>query len=255
MSGVPVVTPAELFDLSGTTAVVTGASSGLGRRAALVLAAAGANVVAGARRADRLAELAACDARIRPVECDISDERDRQRLVDAAGEQVDVLVNNAAVGGQTSSTDEDAAAFARVLDVNLVAAYDLARRAAERMPSGGGSVVNVASVLGMVSGAPLAGAAYASSKAGLIGLTRELAGQWARQGVRVNALAPGWFRTEMTEKLFADERSTGWVERGTMLRRAGDVHELDGALLFLASAASSYCTGQVLVVDGGWTAR
>jgi NAD(P)-dependent dehydrogenase (short-subunit alcohol dehydrogenase family) len=106
-----------------------------------------------------------------------------------------------------------------------------------------------------VSAAPLGGASYAASKAGLVGLTRELAGQWGRAGVRVNALAPGWFKSEMTAELFADARSSRWVERNTMLRRGGEGGELDGALLFLASDASSYCTGQVLVVDGGWTAR
>jgi NAD(P)-dependent dehydrogenase (short-subunit alcohol dehydrogenase family) len=113
----------------------------------------------------------------------------------------------------------------------------------------------VASILGLVSAAPLAGASYAASKAGLIGLTRELAGQWGRRRVRVNALAPGWFRSEMTEQLFVDPMSHRWVERNTMLARGGDVHELDGALLFLASAASTYCTGQVITIDGGWTAR
>jgi NAD(P)-dependent dehydrogenase (short-subunit alcohol dehydrogenase family) len=113
----------------------------------------------------------------------------------------------------------------------------------------------VASILGLVSAAPVGGASYAASKAGLVGLTRELAGQWGRAGIRVNALAPGWFRSEMTEELFADPRTGRWVERHTMLHRPGNGDELDGALLFLASDASSYCTGQVLVVDGGWTAR
>ncbi|BBJ39249.1 hypothetical protein SSPO_019670 [Streptomyces antimycoticus] len=117
------------------------------------------------------------------------------------------------------------------------------------------SVINVSSILGLVTAAPLGGASYAASKAGLLGLTRELAGQWGGSGTRVNALAPGWFRTEMTADLFGDERSSRWVERNTLLRRGGDAHELDGALLFLASDASSYCTGQILTVDGGWTAR
>ena len=142
-----------------------------------------------------------------------------------------------------------------MLDLNLVAAYDLARRTAAVSGHQGTSIINIASILGLVSGAPLGGAAYAASKAGLLGLTRELAGQWARHGIRCNALVPGWFRTEMTHELFADERSADWVRRNTMLRRPGDVSELDGALLFLASPASSFCTGQAIVVDGGWTAR
>ena len=238
-----------LFSLEGKTAVVTGASSGLGARFAKVLAAAGATVYAAARRADRLAELG---PEIHAVTCDVSVERDRVRLAETAG-RIDVLVNNAGVPGEQRAEKESAADFADVLAVNLVAPFHLSRLMAES--GDGGSIVNVASILGLVSTAPMGGASYAASKAGLIGLTRELAGQWGGAGVRVNALAPGWFRSEMTGDLFADERSRRWVERNTMLNRGGDPGELDGALLFLASAASSYYTGQVMVVDGGWTAR
>jgi NAD(P)-dependent dehydrogenase (short-subunit alcohol dehydrogenase family) len=249
---------AELFSLRGRTAVVTGASSGLGARFATVLAAAGATVFAAARRTDRLAELAAADSRIRPVGCDIGRPEDRARLIDgalAATGRLDVLVNNAGTAGSPKAVEESPAAFADVLAINLVAPFDLARLVAEAAPGEGRSIVNVASILGLVSAAPLGGAGYAASKAGLVGLTRELAGQWGGCGIRVNALAPGWFRSEMTAELFADARSSRWVERHTMLRRGGTTGELDGALLFLASDASSYCTGQVLVVDGGWTAR
>jgi NAD(P)-dependent dehydrogenase (short-subunit alcohol dehydrogenase family) len=249
----------DLFSLRGRTAVVTGASSGLGARFATVLAAAGATVFAAARRADRLAELAAGDPRIHPVACDVGREQDRGWLVEtvlAATGRFDVLVNNAGVGGTPRAADESPRDFADVLAVNLVAPFHLARLMAEAERTGtGGSIVNVASILGLVSAAPLGGAGYAASKAGLVGLTRELAGQWGRAGVRVNALAPGWFRSEMTEELFADAGSSRWVEKNTMLRRGGEGGELDGALLYLASDASSYCTGQVLVVDGGWTAR
>jgi len=256
------VTPVEeLFSLVGRTAVVTGASSGLGARFATVLASAGATVFAAARRPEKLKELADEDPRIHPVVCDVSREVDRVRLMETALDEsgrIDVLVNNAGAPGAVRAEDESADDFAGVLEVNLVAPFHLARLLAEAQVSDPGrtrSVVNVSSVLGLVSGAPLGGAAYAASKAGLVGLTRELAGQWGRSGVRVNALAPGWFRSEMTDGLFSDERARRWVERGTMLGRGGEHGELDGALLYLASDASSYCTGHVLTVDGGWTAR
>jgi NAD(P)-dependent dehydrogenase (short-subunit alcohol dehydrogenase family) len=251
--------PETLFSLDGRTAVVTGASSGLGARFVRVLAAAGATVYAAARRVDRLEVLAKEDDRIRPVGCDVSREEDRVRLVEtvlAEGQRLHVLVNNAGVSGAPMALDEDSSGFADVLNVNLVAPFHLACLAAATAREGERtSIVNVASILGLVSGAPMGGASYSASKAGLIGLTRELAGQWGRRGARVNALAPGWFRSEMTDELFADAKASEWVARNAMLRRAGDVPELDGALLFLASDASTYCTGQVLVVDGGWTAR
>lgn len=247
----------QLFDLTGRIAIVTGASSGLGARFAVVLAEAGATVVAAARREDRLKELAARDPRIRPFRCDVGVEADRVALVETAaalGDGIDVLVNNAGVAGATRAEDESADQIRAVLEVNLVAATRLAVLAAQAA-DGPFSVINVSSMLGLVSGFPVGGASYSASKAALIGLTRELAAQWGRRGIRVNALAPGWFQTEMNGELFADERLRSWVERNTMLGRAGRAGELDGALLFLASAASSYCTGQVLVVDGGWTAR
>ncbi|MFE2938029.1 SDR family NAD(P)-dependent oxidoreductase [Streptomyces sp. NPDC059255] len=252
---------AELFSLEGRTALVTGASAGLGGRFATVLAQAGATVFAAARRTGPLRELAGSHPRIHAVTCDVSVAADRVRLVEtalAAGGRIDVLVNNAAMPGATRAEDESPDAFADVLGVNLTAPFHLARLTAEAPAggrAGGPSIINVSSILGLVSAAPLGGASYAASKAGLIGLTRELAGQWGAAGTRVNALAPGWFRTEMTADLFGDERSARWVGRNTLLGRGGHAHELDGALLFLASDASSYCTGQILTVDGGWTAR
>ena len=250
--------PAELFDLTGRIALVTGASSGLGARFALVLAAAGATVWITARRKERLDELAASHPALRALPADVSAEADRESLVAtvvAESGAIDVLVNNAGTDSGAAPLDETSARFAEVLGTNLVGPFHLAQLVARAAGENGLSVVNISSILGLVSAAPLGGASYAAAKAGLLGLTRELAGHWGASGVRVNAIAPGWFRTEMNDALFDDERSLAWIKRNTMLRRPGNIGELDGALLYLASPASSYCTGQVLIVDGGWTAR
>jgi hypothetical protein len=223
-------------------------------------------VVAGARRLDRLEVLAKeldgttpGEGRIVPVGCDVTSEEDRALLVEVAAGitgRVDVLVNNAGMPGVPNAEDETVAGFAALLDLNLAAGFHLATAVAATVPEAGAlSIVNVSSVIGLVSTAPIGGASYAASKAGIIGLTRELAGQWGRRGIRVNAIAPGWFDTEMTDGLFANDKSAGWVRRNTMLGRGGSPGEVDGALLFLASPASSYVTGHSLVVDGGWTAR
>ncbi|KAA0919318.1 SDR family NAD(P)-dependent oxidoreductase [Dietzia sp. ANT_WB102] len=252
-------TPAELFDLSGRVAVVTGASSGLGDGFARTLAAAGATVVAAARRADRLEALAADLPGVVPVECDITVPADRERLVGVAAEingGVDILVNNAGRPGPPDALTESAEEFDDILRVNLTSGFHLSVAAVKaRQDDLGMSIINVSSVVGLVSTAPIGGAGYAASKSAVIGATRELAGQWGRQGIRVNAVVPGWFDTEMTDGLFTNDKSAGWVRRNSMLGRGGREGEVDGAVLFLASDASSYVTGHVLTVDGGWTAR
>lgn len=249
----------NLFDLTGRTAIVTGASSGLGEGFARALAQAGATVFAGARRVDRLKALAAEGTGIIPVACDITRAEDRDRLVRIASESgagIDVLVNNAGKPGFPEALTETAEEFDSLLQVNLASGFHLAVAVVKSLPAGRpASIINVSSVIGLVSTAPIGGAGYAASKAGILGVTRELAGQWGRRGIRVNALVPGWFDTEMTEGLFQNDKSAGWVRRNTMLDRGGRTGEVDGALLFLASDASSYVTGQALAVDGGWTAR
>ncbi|HEY3015439.1 MAG TPA: SDR family oxidoreductase [Nocardioides sp.] len=252
-----------LFDLHGRVAIVTGASSGLGEGFARALAGAGATVVAAARRLDRLEVLAtdvgSDEGSVLPVACDVTSADDRRRLVETAAAltgHIDVLVNNAGMPGPPHAEQETAEGFAALLDLNVAAAFHLATEvAATVMGEDTLSVINISSVTGLVSTAPIGGASYAASKAGIIGLTRELAGQWGRRGIRVNAIVPGWFDTEMTDGLFTNDQSAGWVRRNTMLGRGGEPGEVDGALLFLASPASSYVTGHALVVDGGWTAR
>jgi len=249
----------HLFDLQGKVAIVTGASSGLGEGFARTLVGAGATVVAGARRLDRLEVLAKELDGIVPVACDVTSADDRRRLVETAAGvtgRIDVLVNNAGMPGVPYAEQETVEGFAALLDLNVASGFHLATEVAATVPDGGAlSVINISSVIGLVSTAPIGGASYAASKAGIIGLTRELAGQWGRRGIRVNAIVPGWFDTEMTDGLFTNEKSAGWVRRNTMLGRGGEPGEVDGALLFLASPASSYVTGHSLVVDGGWTAR
>jgi len=247
----------DIFRLDGMVALVTGASSGLGARFARVLSAAGARVAVAARREDRLTALVKELDGALPVVVDLARPGEADRLVDEVNAhfgRLDVLVNNAGVSRPKPAMEETAEEFRAVCEVNLVAPFALARRAAALMiDNDGGSVVNIASMLGQVGLARIPQASYAASKGGVVNLTRELAAQWARQGVRVNAIGPGWFPSEMTEDLFSDEGGQNWIRRGTPMGRGGQQHELDGALLFLASRASSYMTGQMIVVDGGWT--
>lgn len=249
----------SLFSLEGQVAVVTGASSGLGYRFAKVLHAAGATVVAAARREERLNQLASeCGDGLIPVVTDVANDDDCVQLINIAADAgpLEILVNNAGIGDQFTAEDEDPAHFRQVLEVNLTAPFVLSQLAARRMlPQRSGSIINVASVLGLVASAPIKQASYCASKGGLVNLTRELGAQWARKGVRVNALAPGWFVSEMTDVMWGDEGSMNFIQRNTPMGRGGNEDELDGALLFLASRASTYVTGQILAVDGGWTAR
>ena len=247
----------DLFSLDGKVAIVTGASSGLGVAFAQGFAEAGADVVLGARRADKLADTAAlvekAGRRAIAVATDVASPEDCQALVDSAMEtfgRVDVLINNAGIGTAVPATRETPEQFRQVIDVNLNGCYWMAQ-ACGRVMEPGSSIINISSVLGLTT-AGLPQAAYAASKAGLIGLTRDLAQQWTgRKGIRVNAIAPGFFESEMT-----DQYPEGYLEsQGPRIPvgRKGDPQELAATAVFLASPAAGYITGQTLPVDGGMT--
>ena len=257
----PAVDVSGLFRLDGAVAVVTGASSGLGDRFARVLHSAGATVVVAARRADRLDRLAdALGERVLPVAADLTLAADRERLIESAAGisgHIDVLVNNAGHSSPVPAEDESLEHFGSTMEINLVAPFHLCQLAGRHMlAKRSGSIVNIASILGMVAASPMKDATYCASKGAVVNLTRQLGCEWGRQGVRVNAIAPGWFPSEMTQaEMFDDDSGAQFVARNTPMGRAGQPEELDGALLFLASSASSYVTGQILAVDGGWIAR
>ncbi len=247
-------------DLEDRVVIVTGASSGLGEQMARALVGAGAVPVLAARRTERLEALREELGGAEAVTCDVTDAADRERLVDHVMKRhgrLDGLINNAGAGATAPALRTTTETFAQVLALNLTAPFALSCLAAARMrDNGGGSIVNVASVMGLRSIGEIPDAAYVASKAGMIGLTRELASQWGRYGVRVNALAPGFFASEMTAELGDDpDEFPEFLLAGTPLGRGGRAGELDAAVLFLLGAGGSFVTGHVLSVDGGLAVR
>lgn len=251
------MTVLDRFRLDSRVSLVTGASAGLGVAIATALAEAGSDVVIGARRVERLAEVVDAIERTGrrglAVPLDVSKPEDCTAMVDRAMAEfgrVDVLVNNAGVGTAVPATRETPEQFREVIDINLNGCYWMAQ-ACGRVMQPGSSIINISSVLALTT-AGLPQAAYAASKSGLLGLTRDLAQQWgSRKGIRVNALAPGFFPTEMTEQY-----PPGYVEQlgqRIVLGRMGELGELAASAVFLASPAAGYLTGQTVVVDGGVT--
>ena len=250
---------ARTFDLRDKVVLVTGASSGLGAHFTKVLHGAGATVVACARRQERLDGVVRGLERASTVVADLSEPTEREAAIDAVLDRhgrIDVLVNNAGISGSGRIEVESLDDFTSVINVNLVAVWQLCKLAGEAMVrQRSGSIVNVASVLGHVASAPMGQSAYVASKSAVVGLTKELGVQWARKGIRVNALCPGFFPSEMTEEMADDVRSNDFIVRETPLGRFGELVELDGPLLLLCSDASRFMIGASLVVDGGWMAR
>ncbi len=249
---------ARLFDLSGRVALVTGASSGLGEGVARCLAGAGAKVAVLARRRDRL-EVLAKEIGGLAIGCDLLDPAQVDEVVPQVASTwggPDILVNAAGAAAVHRAEEEPIESVMRLLQLNLVAPYRLCQAVFPHMAAaGGGAIVNVTSISGRVGIPGIPQAAYAASKAGLGGLTVELAVQWARHSIRVNSLAAGFFRSEITDQMYEEERSIEWLKRNTPLPRQGSVDDLVGAVLWLVSDAGRYVTGQSIVVDGGWTAR
>ena len=251
--------PLELFRLDGKVALVTGASSGLGERFARVLHAVGATVVVTARRAERLDALVNELPGAIALTTDVAVADERERLIAATLERagrIDVLVNNAGISHIVGIEQETLEQFEQAMQVNTTAVWHLSKLCVPHMVArGSGSIVNVASMLGHVGSTPIKQANYCASKGAVVNMTRELALQLARKGVRVNALCPGYFPSEMTAPMVDDDDSLDYLRTYSGIPRMGEDHELDGALLLLATDAGSYITGHSLLVDGGFTAR
>ncbi len=253
----------ELFDLTGKVAVVTGASSGLGVLFAEALAEAGAAVAVAARRTDRIEEVA---GRITSnggtaiaVECDVTDSASTDGLIAAAADQlggVDIVVANAGVVAEGAMVTEKipTPVFEQTISVNLTGTFNTCRAAAQHMlPRGSGSMITLASVAGLGAHYEVP-AAYGAAKAAIINLTQHMALRWGARGLRVNALAPGWFPSEMTDLVLDIPPFKQRIIDQTAIGRLGEPRELVGPLLLLASDAGSYMTGTTLTVDGGTTA-
>jgi gluconate 5-dehydrogenase len=256
------VKPSELFDLGGKVAIVTGGGSGIGRQMATGLAEAGADVVLCARKTERCEEVAreleALGVRAAAMRCDVRTPEDVQAVVDEARARlgrIDILVNNAGTSWGAPAEDHPLEGWQKVIDVNLTGVFLFAQTVGRVMiEQRGGKIVNIASVAAF-GGAPpelMNAVAYSASKAGVVGFTRDLATKWAEHGITVNAIAPGWFPSDMNRMLL-DARPDAYLEH-IPLKRFGGPDDLKGAVVFLASPASDYVTGQVVVVDGGQSA-
>ena len=247
----------EVFNLEGKIALVTGGGSGLGRSMSLALSNAGAEVIVAGRRTDKLENV------IKEIKdkggdsfwivLDIQDENSINsslKKIETMGKKIDILVNNSGISGPSWAVEQESKDWDEVINTNLRGTFLMCREVGKSMiKRKKGVVVNIASVAGMIGIQKLA--AYSSSKGGVIQLTKTLAQEWAKYGVRVNALAPGYFLTDINKDYFSTESGRKMIENHIPLNRIGIDHELSGAIIFLASEASSFMTGSTLVIDGG----
>ncbi len=250
----------ELFDLTGKTAIITGGSRGIGVEMAEGLAEAGASLMLCARREEWLVETVeefrSKEFHVHGKTCDVAKEDDVQAVVDETVKQfgkVDILINNAGISWGAMPEEMPLEKWKKVIDVNLTGCFLFAQIAGrEMLKQKSGSIINIASIAGITSSAngPFY-AGYSASKAGLIGLTRELAASWGRRGIRVNAVAPGFFHSRLADAVIDIYEHS--IQENNAIPRIGEEGELKGAIVFLASDASSYITGQTIVIDGGMT--
>jgi len=249
----------KLFDLSGKVAIVTGASRGLGQYFGRALATAGADLVITSRSLESLEafqkEIAAMGRKVLPLQLDVRDYDSIQQMAQDAWDhygQIEILVNNAGCNVRKPSVDITWDEWNLVLDTNLRGTFFVAQAAARKMiPHRYGRIINIGSVTSVFGYAGLA--PYCASRGGVKQLTMSLADDWGKFGITVNCLAPGWFKTEQTRLLYEDETWVDYLVDRIPLKRPGSPHDLDGALIFLASDAAEYVTGQTMLIDGGIT--
>ena len=252
----------NLFDLTGKVAIVTGASSGLGKQFAITLADAGASVALLARRIENLEalqeELAAAGCEAFAVKCDVCDNESIKAAVAAVMEKygrIDILVNNAGVATASPSQNHTDSEWERVINTNMNAVFYMAREVGKIMiEQNYGKIVNIGSVHSRIPMAGLPLAAYCAAKGGVLMITRELAVEWAKYNITVNAIGPSYFPSEMTGNVLSNPAILAAINARCPMGRVGNPEELSGAILYFASDASSFTTGQLLFVDGGWTA-
>jgi gluconate 5-dehydrogenase len=250
----------DLFKIEGKIALVTGGSVGLGEQMATALAEAGVNVALSARKVERCAATAekirkTCGVKTLALKCDVAEETEVKAMVEAVLREfgrIDILINNAGTNWGAAAVDYPVKGWNKVMGVNVNGTFFCCQQAGRAMiVQGGGKIINIASVAGMLGFEPekMDAVAYPASKAAVISLTKDLAAKWARHNINVNAIAPGWFPTDMTDWVMKDHSSL--IRQGIPMKRFGRDYELKGAVIFLASEASSYVTGHTLCVDGG----